>query len=334
MVDDRSIFRSRAIKPLSFPKSFPVGKFAVKMPVLDSNTSLGRLISYFHDFSAKALPYREGTRITGIVRRNFVLSTIVSLHMLSKTRVGDVMSAPLITTDANSNVAQAMDAMEKNKIARLVVLDNERLAGLISQRDISDSFTRPQERLPEKKSRKFSSANVSVSSVMRTPVYTIDFGRSAEEAARQMLEKKVSSLVVTRSFKPVGVITIRDIIESAAATTAKTQSKVIVSGLDEYTKDYDQQVRDSVNRLIAKIDKFENLDVDYVSVNIKRHKERNYEMHARLSLQRRGIVFAHATGYNLDSTLASLLESIYKRMRDRKEGLVDNKRLEERRYGE
>lgn len=333
MVDERSIYRNRTLKPFSFSKSFPIGKFAVKMPTLDSSTSLGRLISYFHDFSAKALPYREGGKITGMVKRNVVLSTIISLHMLSKTKVGEVMSTPLISTDTNSNVAQAIDLMKKNRIARLVVLENERLAGLISERDISDTFAKPQERLPEKKSRKFSSANVSVSSMMRTPVYTIDFGRSAEEAARQLLEKKVSSLVVTRGSKPVGVITSRDIIESAAATTAKTQSKVIISGLDDNTREYEQQVRESANALVAKIDKFEKLDVGYVSVNIQRHRERNYEMHARLSLQQRGTVFAHATGYSLESTLSSLLETIYERMRERKESFVDNKRLEKRHYG-
>lgn len=334
IVDDRSVFRTRGLKPLNFQKNSAVGKFSRKLPVLDSNTSLGRLIGYFHDFSAKALPYSDGKKVVGVVKREVVISTIISLHLLAKTKVSDVMSLPLITIGPDSNVAQATNVMEKNKIAKLVVAENERMTGLLSQRDVTGWLAKPQERLPEKKSYAFSPANLSVKSVMKTAVYTVDFNRSAEDAARLLLEKKVSSLVVMRGPKPVGMISMRDVIESAAATTAKTQSKVIISGLDEYTGEHEQPVRDAANRLVARIDKFERLDVDYVAVNVKRHRERNYEMSARLVLQRRGTVFARATGYSLDSTLSQLVESIYKRIKGRKETLINNKRLGERYYAE
>ncbi len=335
MVDDRSLFRTRNLKPLSFSKSFPVGKFARKLPVLDSDTSLGMLISYFHDFSAKALPYQEGSKIAGIVKRDVVVSTIISLHMLSKAKVSDIMSSPVVSIDREANIAQAVSAMGKNNIARLVVLDSgDRLSGLLSMRDVSDMLAKPQERLPERKSYTFSPSNVPVSSVMRTPVYTIDSNKSAEDAARQLLEKRVSSLVVVHNARPVGIVSTRDIIESAAATTAKTQSRVVLSGLDENTREYEQELRDAVNRLVSKIDRFERIDVDYVAVNVKRHRERNYEMHARLALRKRGTVFAHASGYTLDSTLSDLTDSIYKRVRERKEGFLDKRRLAERRYEE
>ncbi|MDE1854773.1 MAG: CBS domain-containing protein [Candidatus Micrarchaeota archaeon] len=335
IVDDRSLFRTRAPTPINFSKDLPIGKFARKLPLLDSGTSLGRLISYFHDFSAKALPYQEGSRITGVVRREVVVSTIVSLHMLSKAKVADIMSSPVITLDNGANIAQAVSTMEKNSIARLVVVDaNGRLAGVLAQRDISSMLAKPQERLPERKAQAASPSNVSAASIMRTPVYTIDRNRPAEDAARQLLEKKVSALVVTRDAKPIGVVSMRDIIEGAAATMAKTQSRVILSGLDDYTRDYEGAVRDGINRLVAKVDKFERIDVDYISVNVKRHKERNYEMQARLALRKRGVVFARATGYSLDSTLSALLDSIYKRVRERKESYLSKRRLAERRYEE
>jgi CBS domain-containing protein len=335
VVDDRSLFRNRTLKPLSFSKSFSVGKLARKLPVLDSETSLGMLIGYFHDFSAKALPYQEGNRITGVVKRSVVVSTILSLHMLSKAKVSDIMSSPVIGIDSKANIAQAMSTMSKNNIARLVVLDGrERLLGLLSLRDISDTLTKPQEKLPERKSYTFSPSNISVDSMMQSPVLTIEFDRQAEEAAKQLLEKHVSSLVVTRNSKPIGIVSVRDVIESAAATTAKTQSRVIVSGLDESTREYEQDLRDEINRMVSKIDRFEHTDVDYISVNVKRHRERNYEMHARLALRRRGVVFAHASGYSLESTLSALLASVYKRVRERKESFLSGRRHAERRYGE
>jgi CBS domain-containing protein len=334
VVDERSIFRTRTLKPLNFSKSFSIGKFARKLPVLDSGTSLNRLISYFHEFSAKALPYQEGKRITGIVKREVALSTILSLHIISKIKVGDIMSTPVIAIDAKANVAQAASSMEKNKIARLVVLDTERLAGLISMRDILDNLTNPQQRPPAFRSSSFSLSNVPVKNIMRTPVYTIDYGMPADSAIRQLLENKISSLVVTRNNKPVGIISVRDIIEAAAATTAKVESRVMISGLDSYTKEYEDSMQNSINALVDKINRFEKISVDYVSLNVKRSRERNYEMKARLALQKKGTIFVHVTGYNLESTLSDLIEKIYKRITEKKDFDVTVKREAYKYYGE
>lgn len=333
IVDDRSIFRTRGFTLPNFSKNFSIGKLAKKLPLLDSGTSLNRLINYFHDFSAKALPYQDGNKIIGMVKRSVVLSTILSTHLISKMRVGEIMSTPVIAIDSDANIAQAGSVMEKNKIARLLVVDGGKLAGLLSQRDIFESLSNPQERLPERKSTQFSLSNISVKSMMKADVYTIDYGMPADTAIRDLLEKKVSSLVVTRGNKPVGIVTVRDIIEAAAAVTVKMQSKVIISGLDEDTKEYLESIQASMNNLVEKIDKFGRFGVDYVSVNIKRSRERNYEIKARLALQKRGTIFAYASGYSLESTLSSLINTFYKRIKEKKESVLSNKREAERYYG-
>jgi CBS domain-containing protein len=334
IVDDRSVFRKRSLKPVNFAKSFAIGKFAKKLPIIDSGTSLSTLIEYFHEYSAKALPYQEGKKITGIVTRDMVMKTILSTHMISKSRVNDVMTSPLVAIDSQANMAQAQSAMEKHKIARLVVLENGKIAGLLSMRDMFDRFTNPQERMPELKTVSFSLANIPVKSMMKTSVFTIDYDMPADSVIREFLEKKISSLVVTRSNRPVGVVTVRDIIEAAAAMTAKTQSKIIITGLDDYTKEYEDEIKSSINRMIEKVDKFERLSVDYVSVNIKRSRERTYEMNGRLSLQKKGTIFSRATGFSMESTLKSLLDVFYKRLSTRKDTLVTDKRGAERYYGE
>jgi CBS domain-containing protein len=334
VVDERSIFRTRTLKPLNFSKNFSIGKFARKLPLLDSETSLNRLISYFHEFSAKALPYQEGKRIKGVVKREVALSTILSLHIISKVKVGDIMSTPVIAIDYKANVAQAASTMEKNRIARLVVLNTGRLAGLISMRDILDNLTNPQERPPAFRSSTFSLSNIPIQNIMRTPVYTIDYGMPADSAIKQLLENRISSLVVTRSNKPVGIISVRDIIEAATATTTKVESRVMISGLDNNTREYEDSIQTSINALVDKINKFENVTVDYVSLNVKRSRERNYELKVRFALQKKGTIFDHVTGYNLEDTLSNLMEKIYKRIKEKKDFDVTAKRGESRYYGE
>ena len=334
IVDDRSVSRSRSLQPLKFSKSFPIGKLARKLPPLGPETSLSKLIADFHESSAKVLPYMQGGKITGIVRRSVVLSTILSLHMLSKLKVADVMSAPVVSIAPGANLAQAISTMSKSNIARLAVVDKGPAPGILTAQDITDNLTKPEERMPEKKSRGFSPANIQVSSVMRSPAYTISHDRPAEDAIKGLLEKHISSLIVTKADKAVGMVTVSDILENAAALTARTRSNVIVSGLDEYTKDYEQQIRNEAERLVSRIDRFQGLQADYVSLNIKRHRERNYEAHARLALKQKGTVFAHAYGYSVESVVSSLIESIYDRVKERKEEFISSKRGAERYYGE
>lgn len=263
-----------------------------------------------------------------------MLSTILSLHLLSKLKVNDVMSAPVVSIAPGANLAQAVSLMAKSNIARLVVMDRGKTAGILTSQDITDNFSKPEERLPEKKTRSFTPANIQVGSIMRSPAYTISYDRPAEEAIKRLLEKHISSLIAIKADRAVGIVTVRDMIENAAALTARVRSNVIISGLDEHTMDYEQQVRNEAERLVSRIDRFQGLQADYVALNIKRHRERNYEAHARLALRRRGTVFAHSYGYSMESVVSSLLESIYDRVKERKEEFISEKRGAERYYGE
>lgn len=336
MVEDRSLFRAHGLKSLSFPRNFPIGKLLRKVPMLNQTTSIGKMVNYFHELGIKAMPYQEGTKITGIVRRERVLSTVMSLHLLSKNKVADVMTTPIIAIDENASVAHATEVMETNKIARIVVLDAAtRLSGLITERDIVSTFAKPQERLPAKKDVKVSLPNSTpIKSVMKTYVYTVNSDEPAENVIKQFLEKKVSSLVVLRNKRPVGIITVRDILEAAAVVTSRTQSKVIISGLDDNTREYEEDIQAGVISTIEKVSRFAKLEVNYVSLNIKRSKERNYEMKARLALQNGGTIFAHTDGYSLELTLSALLRNMLKRVKEKKELIVSTRKGMDRYYGE
>jgi CBS domain-containing protein len=48
----------------------------------------------------------------------------------------DIMTAPLITIEPNSDLAEAAKIMARNNINRLPVMDGDRLVGLLSSTDI------------------------------------------------------------------------------------------------------------------------------------------------------------------------------------------------------
>ena len=77
----------------------------------------------------------NGTPV-GIVTERDVLKNIGYGRLNPENPVGTIMSKPLITIDLNSTIAEAADLMKKHKIRRILVKDNEKFVGIITQRDL------------------------------------------------------------------------------------------------------------------------------------------------------------------------------------------------------
>ena len=319
IVDDRTIVRKGALK---LHKKQSIGKFAKKVPLLDRSTTIEKAILYFYYEGVKALPYTEGNKIIGIVKRNEILKAILSLHLLSKYSVENAMTSPVIGIDADANIAQAKVAMEKNKVNRLVVMKNGSLYGIISFKDIVEIFAKATERSPQRRDYFYTLSNTPVSSVCQKGVLAIEQDSPLEEAIREFVERNISSLVVTKSDKPVGIITVRDVFGLIVSTTTEEENKIIISGLDDYTKEYEEEIKAELNDMVNKINRFSKIKVDYVTVNVKRSKLRNYEIRSKVVLKKGGSVAAISTGYSLSSVLKDLVEKLYNEVKEKKELVV------------
>jgi len=77
------------------------------------------------------------SRPTGIVTEWDVLSKVVARGRHAATvKVKDIMSKPLITIKPDATIGEAIALMAKHNIRRLVVLDNGKLVGVITQNQI------------------------------------------------------------------------------------------------------------------------------------------------------------------------------------------------------
>lgn len=73
----------------------------------------------------------------GIVTKRDMLERVVSLcRDPCETKMKEIMSSPLITISPGTNILDAMRKMRENNISRLVVMDNDTLLGIVSERDI------------------------------------------------------------------------------------------------------------------------------------------------------------------------------------------------------
>lgn len=122
--------------------------------------------------------------------------------------VRDVMTKDIIAVEKNDPVIKAIDLMVKNEIGSVVVNENGKPVGILTERDIMKRVC-PQE---------LCSRRVTVGEVMSHPLVTIEADARLGEAALLMLEKNIRRLLVVDKGQVVGIITQGDVMRGTLDT--------------------------------------------------------------------------------------------------------------------
>jgi len=83
----------------------------------------------------------HGKPVGMVTERDILKSLAFRKAVRSDTPVEVIMSAPLITVNSNSTIGDAAELMAKNKIRRLLVKENGRYVGIVTQRDLQKAMT-------------------------------------------------------------------------------------------------------------------------------------------------------------------------------------------------
>jgi CBS domain-containing protein len=111
------------------------------------------------------------------------------------------MVREVITVDENSSVKEAVDIMNEYQIGSLIVLEQGKAKGIVTERD----FLRRV--IAEKKDV----VNTKVKEIMTTPLVVTESGMDIEEAVKLMFQNKIKKLAVVDANKLVGIVTLTDI---------------------------------------------------------------------------------------------------------------------------
>ena len=114
-------------------------------------------------------------------------------------KISEVMNKAFVV-DANIKVRHAVKIMSDKNIGCLIVLKGDRVAGVVSERDIMKNIN---------------SLNTKISSIMTKDVITIEHNESIDNAALIMAENQIKKLPVMEKGKLVGIITATDIIANS-----------------------------------------------------------------------------------------------------------------------
>lgn len=120
--------------------------------------------------------------------------------------INDFMTKEVFVVNPNDTLARTKNLMLSKKIGRLVVLEKEKIVGIITREDLAKAFIVPK---PSSKTRPID--QLLVQHFMKKKVMTIEYNADISEAAKLMLEKDIGGVPVTWGGKLAGIITTHDI---------------------------------------------------------------------------------------------------------------------------
>jgi CBS domain-containing protein len=115
--------------------------------------------------------------------------------------VGDIMTRNPRTVDAGDSVAEAARQMRDGDFGSVLVLDNGRVDGIVTDRDIAVRAV-AEGRDPE---------STQVSAIYSTGVATVEPSQSIEDAVQTMREHDIRRLPVVENGRPVGILSLGDL---------------------------------------------------------------------------------------------------------------------------
>ena len=83
----------------------------------------------------------EGKPIGIATERDFLKRVLAKDKDPRTVKIGEVMSSPVITISPKSSVADAIALMRKKNVRRLVVVEGEKVVGIVTSKDFMEYFS-------------------------------------------------------------------------------------------------------------------------------------------------------------------------------------------------
>ncbi|HEU5221407.1 MAG TPA: CBS domain-containing protein [Candidatus Nitrosotalea sp.] len=134
------------------------------------------------------------------------------------TTARDIMSKKVITIETTSSVTEIAKIMNKNNISSIVLTEDEKPCGIITERDYLSKIIAQNKK----------ASDLNSTQIVSSPFITVSATTSVDQVAQTMLENKIRHVVVMDKNNPIGIITITDFLKHINA---------IITDADEYRKD-------------------------------------------------------------------------------------------------
>jgi predicted transcriptional regulator len=293
-------------------------------PKVSLDFPLSKASKLMIESSIRQLPVFEKNKLLGFVTDENIIHGAVTQEW-GNTAIEKIMTKSPHTIEANRSVGAVLSLFREQGISHVPVIDDGKLAGIISIQDVLEHVFQPQRRqtLGEIVGEKVPLISVSAKGIMRKPVITVSPETSLREAEKKMHDFDISCLVVTAKEKLVGIATKLDFLEPISQLEKAKRKLAIQFGVKGIAINPDQQgfMMDEFDSFARKYqDAFES---GTLFVYIKTHGASHKGVpliHCRLQLKTvKGSFFSSGEGWGVESTFRVALDRLDRRLLRSKE---------------
>jgi acetoin utilization protein AcuB len=137
------------------------------------------------------------------------------------TTVDKIMSRHVVSVDMDDKLSDVREIFEHVRFHHLLVMENDRLAGIISDRDLLKAVS-PYANTQSERPRDAATLRKRVHQIMSRKPITIPVDGSVLDAIKLFIDDKISCLpVLDKDGSVAGILTWRDILKAIVTTVEK-----------------------------------------------------------------------------------------------------------------
>lgn len=205
IADKLGRIRSRGVPPARMHASTVMEK---KFDKISPDMDLVEILKTVGEPGPTMLPVLVGENLVGVVTKADVLPLVKS-----EEDIKEIMSTNVITVKPEERVIHARRLMIDNNIARLPVVEDRKVVGMVSDKEIAFAFANLKKNVSLRHQNN-RIRNMIVRDIMKSPAITARDNISIKECAGIMIENEIGCLpIVGGDGKIKGIVTRTDLLK-------------------------------------------------------------------------------------------------------------------------
>ncbi len=297
------------------PSRTKVKKLMRPAPAVAVHDSLSKAARLMIESEVRQLPVYRDKKFLGFVTDEDIIHGAV-IDRWGSTHVEDIMTKKPFAVEEDESVGAVLDLFREQGISHAPIVKDGKLVGLVSIQDIIEHIYKPRLRqtVGEIVGEKVPVLSIPAKGIMSRPVITILPESGLRAAIEKMHEFDISSLIVVKKGRSVGILTKRDLLEPIAQMEKEplefnVQFSVKNVELDSNQRGFIIGDFESFARRYGKTFKSGTL-----FVYMKAHgadRKGDQLVHCRLQLRTvKGSFFSSGQGFGLDQTFRLALDRL------------------------
>jgi len=272
----KGILTQKDIVRAKIPPEAKVKNFVKHAPRVESSSPVQEVARLMLESDIYHLPVFEDSKLVGMIRDDDILRRVIE-EEFGNEKIEKFMTKEPITVTPDESIGKVIRIFKERNISRLPVVENGKLVGIITVRDIMEKVVHPEDKpeygefIAEKKSY----LKIPVKGIMADEPITMPPNATVKEVVEEMLKNGFGGMLICEDDKLVGIVTKKDLLEPIASYAREEKIFAQLAGELHKIEGFDRdEAMTYINEFIRKHEEF--LENGYLYCYLKQHKERKH----------------------------------------------------------